>query len=81
MPGFSSHQVPTVPQPPHTASTPLPPYRSRPPSVIEVDLVSDSEEEEASTVEVTGVALAHQVRNPHDRKGGGLVLCSIIQWL
>ena len=47
-------------QPPPPASTPLPPYHSRSAPVM-IELVSDSEEEEGSVVEVSGAALAHQV--------------------
>lgn len=60
-PGYSSHHIPTNShQLPPPASTPLPPYRSQPAPVIE--LVSDSEDEEGSVTEVSGAALAHQVR-------------------
>ena len=63
-PSFSTHHIPTtVPRPPSSVTS-LPSYRSGPPSVIELEIVSDSEDEEGSVAGVDGAALAHQVR-PH----------------
>lgn len=69
-PSFSTHHIPTtVPRPPTTVPRPpssvnsLPSYQSRPPSVVEVEVISDSEDEEGSVTGVDGAALAHQVRS------------------
>ena len=50
----------SIHQPPLSASPPLPPYHSRSAPVM-IELISDSEEEEGSVVEVSGATLTHQV--------------------
>ena len=60
-PSYSSHHIPmSIHQPPPSASTPLPPYHLQSAPVM-IELISDSEEEEGSVVEVSGAALTHQV--------------------